>query len=485
VPVIIVILFIVHPLHTEVVANIKSRDEIFCMLFGFLSVYAALLYIERKNTWWLAASSIWLLLSIFSKETGYAYVLILLLIIYFFTDKPVSHIKNIILPLMAVVVFTIAIRMMVLESQLVSAGLTPLDNSLLAAKSYADRSGTTLIMLLHALKLLIIPVHLSWDHSYNYFPLVSWNDPIALLSFAIHLLLIGYATWKFRGKHILSFAILFYCTSYFITSNLVIIIGSSFGERFLFAPSLAFCIAIVVSLYFLLTRFLKSRPAHKKFTVLFSMPLIIFFIILTISRNPDWKNNESLLKAGVITSNASARVHTAYAKILMTKAESEDLTTQAATKALAMSEYETAISIYPDDFDTYYNMAILYSSLHDTANAIASYKKTIALNPKNNYAMNNLGAIYYDSRNYTEALKYFLMAIQIKPAESKAWGNAGKCYHNLKDADNASKYYEQALQLDPGNVDALRNIVILYQNTGNTVKAAFYRQQLQDVQVSE
>src|SRR5256885_1682485 len=36
----ITLLFAVHPLHTEVVANIKSLDEILCLLFGILSMSA-------------------------------------------------------------------------------------------------------------------------------------------------------------------------------------------------------------------------------------------------------------------------------------------------------------------------------------------------------------------------------------------------------------------------------------------------------------
>ena len=35
-PLIVTLLYLAHPLHTEVVANIKSRDEIFAFLFGLV-----------------------------------------------------------------------------------------------------------------------------------------------------------------------------------------------------------------------------------------------------------------------------------------------------------------------------------------------------------------------------------------------------------------------------------------------------------------
>jgi hypothetical protein len=39
-----VLLFIAHPIHTEVVGNIKSRDELLCFLFSFLSIHFILKY---------------------------------------------------------------------------------------------------------------------------------------------------------------------------------------------------------------------------------------------------------------------------------------------------------------------------------------------------------------------------------------------------------------------------------------------------------
>jgi len=38
------LLFAIHPIHTEIVANIKSRDELLCFLFGFLSLNAFVKY---------------------------------------------------------------------------------------------------------------------------------------------------------------------------------------------------------------------------------------------------------------------------------------------------------------------------------------------------------------------------------------------------------------------------------------------------------
>ncbi|MBL0053198.1 MAG: hypothetical protein IPP29_17685 [Bacteroidetes bacterium] len=48
-PLSIALIYIAHPIHTEVVANIKSRDEIMSFLFMMLTMYNVLLYAVWKN----------------------------------------------------------------------------------------------------------------------------------------------------------------------------------------------------------------------------------------------------------------------------------------------------------------------------------------------------------------------------------------------------------------------------------------------------
>src|SRR5690606_6342595 len=65
-----VILFILHPIHTEVVANIKSRDEILALLFALLSIFFIHSYIKNGSKKYLFLSCIYFILSILSKENG-------------------------------------------------------------------------------------------------------------------------------------------------------------------------------------------------------------------------------------------------------------------------------------------------------------------------------------------------------------------------------------------------------------------------------
>ena len=49
VPLISTLMFIVHPIHTEVVDNIKSLDEILCFMFFIISLYFLYSYLNKKK----------------------------------------------------------------------------------------------------------------------------------------------------------------------------------------------------------------------------------------------------------------------------------------------------------------------------------------------------------------------------------------------------------------------------------------------------
>ncbi|RED92297.1 Tfp pilus assembly protein PilF [Marinoscillum furvescens DSM 4134] len=62
----IAMLFCVHPLHTEVVASIKNRDELLALLFGLLGFLA----LDLKSFWKVLALMIGIFLSLMAKKTG-------------------------------------------------------------------------------------------------------------------------------------------------------------------------------------------------------------------------------------------------------------------------------------------------------------------------------------------------------------------------------------------------------------------------------
>ncbi len=76
-PFLIALVFVAHPVHTEVVDSIKNRDEILSLLFGLLSLDFAIRFTERKNVLHLLAMGLFFLLGILSKTTTITFVMLI------------------------------------------------------------------------------------------------------------------------------------------------------------------------------------------------------------------------------------------------------------------------------------------------------------------------------------------------------------------------------------------------------------------------
>jgi hypothetical protein len=70
IPFLAVVLYILHPVHSEVVANIKGRDEIMTAIGAFGALYFALRYLPSGNWLWLLWSGVSLFLGLMSKENS-------------------------------------------------------------------------------------------------------------------------------------------------------------------------------------------------------------------------------------------------------------------------------------------------------------------------------------------------------------------------------------------------------------------------------
>jgi protein O-mannosyl-transferase len=97
-------LFIIHPIHTEVVANIKSLDEILSLFFLMSSVTLLFNYLINKNIFLYIASILLFFIALFSKEYGLTFLFIIPLLLHFFTEIDIKRIFKIIIPFVITIV---------------------------------------------------------------------------------------------------------------------------------------------------------------------------------------------------------------------------------------------------------------------------------------------------------------------------------------------------------------------------------------------
>lgn len=73
-PFLITIIFSAHPIHTEVVASIKNRDEIFSLGFSLLALLCGLQFIDSKKIFWLLLLPLAFVISLLSKQTTNVFI---------------------------------------------------------------------------------------------------------------------------------------------------------------------------------------------------------------------------------------------------------------------------------------------------------------------------------------------------------------------------------------------------------------------------
>lgn len=476
-PAITALLFAAHPIHTEVVANIKSLDELLCLFFLLISTVYLLKYTGSKKPLHLVFALGSYLLAFFSKESAITFLAAFPLILFYATDASRKRIIVLSLLMLIPAVIFLGIRQKVVGTISGAENVSVVDNLLSAAKSTSERTATAFKILGIYLVKQIYPHPLACDYSFNQIPIVGWADIKAILSLMVHLALGVFALVNLRRKTVLAFAILFYFISLSLYTNLVFQIGSSFGERFLFVPSLG----IVLALAWLMLRYLS--PASLGESKNPSSPVLWIVIVLlilgggkTMIRNTEWKDNATLYEADVLKSPNSAHMRYYYGLSMMKEKSINEKGEVIRPEYLdsAIAQFEIAAQIYPPYADAYDQLGLAWYRKKDYEKSIGFYKKSLELNPTKSITYSNMGSIYFEAGQYPQALEVYKKATELNPLFADGWMNLGSTYGTmgmLKESENA---FLQCIRIKPENAVAHYYLGVTYNSMGDTLKGKQY-----------
>ena len=487
VPFLITLLFTAHPIHTEVVANIKSRDEILSFLFVLGAFHLSLNFLKQDKLSSLVGAATLYFLSFMSKESSITMLAALPVMLYFFTDAPLK--KNLLVTGFFVggAAMYLILRRMVLGEITDVSDVLLIDNFLIAAQSFSAKTATAVMILGKYLGLLVFPWPLSIDYAYNEIPIVNWANIKTLLSLATYLALAGIALWRWRKKELWVFGIIFYLISISLYSNLIITIGSGFGERFLYVPSLGFCIAVTGLLFVLFkannAAQLAGLFAGNKVPVAIVGLLTVAGSAHTVTRNTVWKDHYAIYSSDVKHAPNSARLHYWFANETMKIKAMQAPNEQEKMKMLdvAIAEYNTALKIYPDYPDAFGQRGLAYYRKKDYDKAVADYKRAIELKVGQWKVYNNLGVIYGERNDFQEALKYFRLALKVDSRFPDAYNNIAKTYLIMGDYQNSIKYSLETLKYTTEEMTDVKRevyeyLALAYEKTGDTANSRKYAQ---------
>jgi tetratricopeptide (TPR) repeat protein len=312
---------------------------------------------------------------------------------------------------------------------------------------------------LRYLGLLFFPIELSHDRSFAEIPLQSIGSPLAMLSIALHAGLAVFAMLRWRSRQVLSFCILFYFVTLAPVSNLFVLIGSTMAERFLYIPSIGFCLAIAWLLGKLADQAVAPGPGLRAVLAGRALPMGIVVIITApfgakaIARNGDWANNYSLFSADVQHAPRSARTHLNLAVVLIhdSLAIAPNSAEKQGIASRARAQLEQARNILPDYHDVDKELAYLFFYTNEPARTVDRADAYLRVDANKADVFNIKGCGLYQLARYEEAADCFRKAVERDRDYKDAYRNLGQCYGNMASYDKAIESFEQCLRLDPND----------------------------------
>ena len=293
------LIFAIHPVHIEVVVDVPGAAE---MLAAIFALSAALLHLRAPERYGLGRAlgvTGLYVFAVLSKESGAALPLLLFLLDAARTDmtprRTLAYARSH-GPLYVLMAAALAAVLLVRMNVLGAVASTPTPFGMQALEDM-PRVWTVMQAWAHYVRLLIFPLDLSIDNTPRILPVAFGWTPLAITGVSIVLMAFAAALWSWRAGDVLDprrssirvigFGVLWVAAALLPVANVFYLGPVLVAERHLYLPSLGF----VAIIGWLVTR-LEARRTHAGMALV--AVLILAGTVRTVTRVPDWRDNDTL-----------------------------------------------------------------------------------------------------------------------------------------------------------------------------------------------
>jgi tetratricopeptide (TPR) repeat protein len=453
-PLLVVLVFMAHPLHTEIVNSLKGRDELLFFLFGLVATVLYFKYYDTGKLKYVGWALLFMFLAYLSKRTILAFFGVIPLMIYFFRAVDKKKIFIIVGSMVSIVVLSVLFK----KGMVPGVGSNTdsyVENPLFMGSSFADRIPVAIDTYWQYLQLMLFPIYLSFYYGFDYIPIAEWGSVTVWISLVIHLGMVAFAIYKIKEKHILSFAILLYMGVLFGFSNLPFPIVGIIGERFTYIATLGFSIAVVYLIFTLSKLNFKAEIAKVKLPAKVMAVLLVvlgFYTIRVWTRNGDWKDKITLYRNDIVHMDNSARGHFMLANELVYLSQTKPQEYGPETVDETIKHLKRSVEIYPKYIVPLNNLGqLLIAHKGEFAAAKHYLKMALAVDSTHHFANYNLGDAYVRQQNVDSAEYYFSRAIDFGAEFPNVFISLNFIYAAQKDNLKIKELNQKAVQLFPEN----------------------------------
>jgi len=409
----IALLFLVLPIHSEVVANITGRSELLALFFSLLMFWELM---KEEVNWW--RPGLWFLLAIGSKETAIAALPIAFLIVWIkersLFQKEIfwKYLYSAAGVLGAGVIY-FGVRFLVLGRQYFSSLETSVVENPLKFAPTLGRVATAFKILGLYIQKTFWPFNLCSDYSFNQIPVSrSFFAGPAILGVLIFLFLIASFVFFGQRNKILALGSAIFLFSFLPVANLFFPTGTIAGERLMYYPSLG----IVIYLAAIFVWLSVKKTKISKYVVLGLVGgLLIFCGVMSFRRAGDWRTEKSL--------------------------------------------FTSAAKCAPNSVLSLSNLGAVYYLENDLANAKKWLLSAQAIYPDYPKGVNNLGLVYWKEGDIQKARELFLKALSYRFPYYGAYENLALVSLQEGKTEEARQWL---LKFYSGNEDAAGSYINIY-----------------------
>jgi Tfp pilus assembly protein PilF len=267
-----------------------------------------------------------------------------------------------------------------------------------------------------------------------------------------------------------------------------------FGERYLYLPSVGFCLVAGWACAVLWQTASSRRSTLRKALVAAACVVAVLCVLRISLRVMDWRDDVTLFTQTLAAEPNDYRLHDALGLAYWIRGESEgaerewretlrlepnSLQTLDSLGALyaqqrrfdqAMPPLEQALRLNPSDANVHLNLGAAYAETGKLDRAEEHFRAAVLLSPLNFNAHNLLGKLYYDSKRLAAAEQQFRQSLQCEP-NLAAYDHLGYIYVQWGDRDRAEKAFKAALAMYGMDSHAHFNLGLIYAATGRSAQA--------------
>lgn len=496
------LLFAVHPVHAEAVANVVGRAEVLAALFLLGGSLLLLPRGGRPGVGRTLLAAACFLLALFGKETAICYVPVGLLLMHWcyrgLTPRVdwrwwLTRLGLLLLPLLVY----FPMRYVALDSHLLrDRPPDPLVNPLMIAE-VDQRIHGALTVLGHYARLLFAPAKLSCDYG------VAVVDPdrgpglLTLVGIvAATAWLIGLWGYVRKGEAWQRVALLTAvgAASYVLISNTVLLIGVAVAERLFYWPSAPLLLlAAVLAAAVWRQSVSEAHPLHRsrQLLALLGLALVVGLAARTVIRSGDWASNRTLFFTDVQTYPESAVLNESVATLFLYDAvQREDLDAAQRRQFLERADSHLAktLKLHPRFPNAMRKRGRVYAVLSvetgDKARAqryrekaIRYFEAALQLNPRDQISKRLLAEVRGARREVEGEIAKLKQQLTTQPANAALRAALGRAYLDAGRHLPAQEQLEEAARLSPDDVEVLRSLanVLLVNNEKDRAIAALRR----------